>query len=203
MARYTGPVAKIWRRIGQIPPDGSTPAVQRRTYPPGQHGLKRQSKLSEYGQQLREKQKAKYTYGVLERQFANYYKEADRQSGVTGENLMKLLEMRLDNVVFRLGIVPTRRQARQMVNHGHVLVNGSKLSIPSAQVRVGDTLEFSKKYRIMLENTIDAETFKNATQPAWLSFEPKKLSGTVVSEPQRLDIDGTINEQLIVEYYSR
>ncbi len=203
MARYTGPVAKVWRRIGQIPPDGSTPAVQRRAYPPGQHGLKRQGKLSEYGQQLREKQKAKYTYGVLERQFANYYKEADRQSGVTGENLMRLLEMRLDNVVFRLGIVPTRRQARQMVNHGHVLVNGAKLSIPSAQVSVGDKVEFSKKYQTMLENTLDPEALKGANQPAWINFDPKKFSATVLSEPQRIDIDGTINEQLIVEYYSR
>lgn len=203
MARYTGPVAKRWRRLGQVPPDGTSTAAQRRAYPPGMHGLKRQSKLSEYGQQLREKQKAKATYGILERQFRNYYAEADRRQGVTGDNLMQLLELRLDNVIYRLGLTKTRKQARQVVNHGHVLVNGTKVSIPSAQVKVGDVITLHPAYAKMLKETSADDAFASAEAPNWLLFDAKKLQGTVQALPQRLEIDASINEQLIVEFYSR
>ncbi len=202
MARYTGPTARRWRRVGQIPPDGSGTAVARRNFPPGQHGLRRGAKLSEFGQQLREKQKAKYTYGLLERQFANLYRKADRKSGVTGENLMRMLERRLDNVVFRLGLASTRAQARQLVNHGHVLVGGAKVDIPSYQVSEGEEVSFAAGYRKQFEQDLDKDTLGQAV-PDWLSLNKSKLTGNVVALPTRLDIDASINEQLIVEYYSR
>jgi len=202
VARYTGPTARRWRRVGQIPPDGSGTAVARRNFPPGQHGLRRGAKLSEFGQQLREKQKAKYTYGLLERQFANLYRKADRKSGVTGENLMRMLERRLDNVVFRLGLASTRAQARQLVNHGHVLVGGAKVDIPSYQVSEGEEVSFAAGYRKQFEQDLDKDTLGQAV-PDWLSLNKSKLTGNVVALPTRLDIDASINEQLIVEYYSR
>ncbi len=203
MARYTGPTARRWRRLGQVPPDGSGTAVQRRNYPPGQHGLRRGAKLSEYGTQLREKQKAKYTYGVLERQFRRYYGLAERQSGMTGENLMRLLELRLDNVVYRLGLATTRAQARQMVGHGHVRVNGRKVDIPSSAVRADDEITLSDTFKkaVAARNEADATTEINV--PSWLKLNSKSLSGTVLAEPGRSDIDAAINEQLIVEFYSR
>ena len=203
MARYTGPKARRWRRLGQVPSDGSALAVSRRNYPPGQHGLRRGAKLSEFGQQLQEKQKAKYTYGLLERQFAGYYRKADKAHGVTGENLMRLLEMRLDNVVFRLGLAQSRNQARQMVSHGHVRVNGTKTGAPSYQVAVGDVITVSDKFTKVIRGVNQDEEPNTDQVPNWLTLDAKKLEGKVISEPARTDIDATINEQLIVEYYSR
>jgi small subunit ribosomal protein S4 len=203
MARYTGPTAKRWRRIGQMPPDGSGTAVGRRNYPPGQHGLRRGAKLSEYATQLREKQKARYTYGLLERQFRNYYRKADRQSGVTGENLMRMLELRLDNVIFRLGLTETRSQARQMVTHGHVLVNGKRSKSPSYAVSAGDEVSLSERFGKGFKERTDMDALKGKGTPDWLTLDAAKLTGKVVTEPGRSDIDAAVNEQLIVEYYSR
>lgn len=203
MARYTGPTAKRWRRIGQMPPDGSGTAVGRRNYPPGQHGLRRGGKLSEFATQLREKQKARYTYGLLERQFRNYYRKADRQSGVTGENLMRMLELRLDNVVFRLGLTETRSEARQLVTHGHVLVNGKKVKSPSFAVPEGEVISFSEKFAKGYKERTDLDALKSKGTPGWLTLDAVKLSGKIVSEPGRADIDAAVNEQLIVEFYSR
>lgn len=205
MARYTGPKARRWRRIGQTPSDGSATAVQRRNYPPGQHGLRRGAKLSEYGTQMHEKQKAKYTYGLLERQFRRYYREADKKSGMTGENLMKSLELRLDNVVYRLGLAASRAQARQAVSHGHVKVNGRKVDIPSAAVKPEDKIELSDAYRKALaeRREQDKEAVKEAEVPSWLKLDSKALTGQVLQVPERSEIDAAINEQLIVEFYSR
>jgi small subunit ribosomal protein S4 len=203
MARYTGPKARRWRRIGQTPPDGTGTAVQRRNYPPGQHGLRRGAKLSEYGTQLREKQKAKYTYGVLERQFIRYYRQAARKAGVTGENLMRTLELRLDNVVFRLGLAASRAEARQQVTHGHIRVNDRKVDIPSYGVSISDAITVSDRYHKTLETRFKDERPKSENVPEWLKLDSKKLSGAVLSEPERSDIDAAINEQLIVEFYSR
>lgn len=202
MARYTGPTAKRWRRIGQVPPDGSGVAVTRRNFPPGQHGMRRGAKLSEYGQQLREKQKAKATYGILERQFVNVYKKSDRKTGVTGENMMRMLEMRLDNVVYRLGFAETRKQARQVVTHGHVRVNDKKVSIPSALVKTGDKISFKEAYAARFKDR-DEDSPLPEINIGWLTRQDKELTGTVVTEPERMDMEASINEQLIVEYYSR
>ncbi len=203
MARYTGPTARRWRRIGQVPPDGSSTAVTRRNYPPGQHGLRRGARLSEFGTQLREKQKARYTYGLLERQFRNYYRKADRQSGITGENLMRMLELRLDNVVYRLGIAETRSQARQFVGHGHVRVNGAKVKSPSYAVSAGDEIGLADSFAKAYQERVDLDALKNKDAPPWLQLNATALTGKIVAEPARLDIDATINEQLIVEFYSR
>ena len=203
MARYTGPKAKKWRRIGQIPPDGTGTAVSRRNYPPGQHGLRRGAKLSEFGQQLHEKQKAKYTYGLQERQFANYYRKADQLSGVTGENLLRLLERRLDNVLYRLGLSQTRQQGRQTVTHGHVLINDKKVDIPSFQVSEGDKITLAERYRKGLAERVDEEELKGHEAPDWLALDAKNFAGTVRSLPERAELEASINEQLIVEYYSR
>ena len=203
MARYTGPTARRWRRLGVVPPDGSGVAVQRRNYPPGQHGLRRGAKQSEYGTQLKEKQKAKYTYGVLERQFRRYYGIADRRSGMTGENLMRLLELRLDNVVFRLGLSPTRAGARQAVTHGHVRVGGKKVDIPSCEVGEGDEITLADKFKKTVEARGEQDATTEINVPSWLKLDSKSLSGKVLSVPNRSEIDATINEQLIVEFYSR
>lgn len=203
MARYTGPTARRWRRLGATPPDGSGVAVQRRNYPPGQHGLRRGAKQSEYGTQLKEKQKAKYTYGVLERQFRRYYGIAERKEGMTGENLMRLLELRLDNVVFRLGLATTRAQARQAVTHGHVRVNGKKVSIPSAAVAEGDEISLSDKLKKVVSARGEQDATTEINVPNWLKLDAKSLSGKVLNAPARSDIDAAINEQLIVEFYSR
>ncbi|MSU76289.1 30S ribosomal protein S4 [Patescibacteria group bacterium] len=205
MARYTGPKARRWRRIGATPSDGTLTAVQRRNYPPGQHGLRRGAKLSEYGTQLQEKQKAKYTYGLLERQFRRYYREAEKQSGMTGENLMKKLELRLDNVVYRLGLAATRAQARQAVTHGHVKVNGKKLDIPSAATKTDDQISLSDTFKKALETHREEhkETTNDTDVPSWLKLDSKALTGQVRSEPARSDIGAAVNEQLIVEFYSR
>ena len=198
MARYTGPKAKRWRRLGQVPADGSALAVSRRNYPPGQHGLRRGAKLSEYGQQLQEKQKAKYTYGLLERQFANYYRKADKSSGVTGETLMRLLELRLDNVLFRAGLAASRDQARQLVSHGHVRVGGEKVNAPGYQVKSGDEITLADKYKKTFTEGQEEDALESVSPPSWLNLDPKKLVVKVLSEPARTDIDASINEQLIV-----
>lgn len=203
MSRYTGPKARRWRRLGTVPADGPAAAVGRRNYPPGQHGTKRQSKPSEYAIQLREKQKAKYTFGVQERQFLGYYKRADRKAGVTGENLMRLLELRLDNVVYRLGFARSRNQARQAVGHGHLAVNDRKVSIPSFQLSPGDVVSLLPSWQAKLDQRIDRESLADAELPSWLSRNAKKLTGEVLSQPERSELEASINEQLIVEFYSR
>jgi small subunit ribosomal protein S4 len=203
MARYTGPTARRWRRLGATPPDGSGVAVQRRNYPPGQHGLRRGAKQSEYGTQLKEKQKAKYTYGVLEKQFRRYYGIAARKDGMTGENLMRLLELRLDNVIFRLGLAATRAQARQTVSHGHVKVNGQKVDIPSYEVSEGDEIALTDKLKKVVEARGDKDAATEVNVPIWLKLDAKSLNVKVLSAHKRSEIDAAINEQLIVEFYSR
>jgi small subunit ribosomal protein S4 len=201
MARYRGPRAKIARRFND-PIFGPSKAVQKKAYPPGQHGRSRRRKPSEYAVQLMEKQKAKYTYGVLERQFANLFDKASRKSGITGEILLQLLETRLDNTVFRLGIAPTRRSARQFVLHKHVLVNGQVVNIPSYALKLGDTVEVREKSKSLevVTNSVAATATKNFP---WLEWSPEALGGKLISLPIREDIPENIQEQLIVELYSK
>ena len=201
MARYTGPKTKIARKFGE-PIFGDDKSFEKRNYPPGQHGnTRRRGKKSEYAVQLMEKQKAKFTYGILERQFRNLFEKASRNKGVTGEVLLQLCESRLDNVVYRMGLSPTRSGARQLVSHRHVTINGSILNIPSYQVKVGDVVgvrEKSKTLNIILESKgKDASTYE------WLSWNKEQLQGTFVSIPERLQIPENIKEQLIVELYSK
>ncbi len=200
MARYRGPKQKIARRFKE-PIFGPSKALERKPHPPGQHGRGRRSKESEYAVQLKEKQKVKYTYGVLERQFRNLFTKAARKKGVTGENLLKFLEARLDNTVFRLGFARTRRQARQLVNHGHVLVNGRVLNIPSAQLRSGDLLAMRPKSKSLL---IVSEAMDRARRSfPWLEVDRNLLQGKFLDYPNREDIPENIKEQLIVELYSK
>ncbi len=208
MAVYSGPVCRLCRRDGvKLFLKGercytSKCAIERRKYPPGQHG-QRQRKLADYGIQLREKQKIKRIYRVLERQFRNYFKEAVRRKGVTGELLLQLLEMRLDNVVYRLGFGLSRRQARQLVNHGHFRVNGKKVNIPSYQLRPGDLVEVAQGSREAgaIVESIRATGGRRA--PVWVTVDPVAMSGRVVSVPGRDQIDTQVNEALVVEFYSR
>ncbi len=200
MARYRGPKQKIARRFKE-PIFGPSKALERKPHPPGQHGRGRRSKESEYAVQLKEKQKAKYTYGVLERQFRNLFTKAARKKGVTGENLLKFLEARLDNTVFRLGFARTRRQARQLVNHGHVLVNGRVLNIPSAQLRSGDLIAMRPKSKSLL---VVSEAMDRARRSfPWLEVDRNLLQGKFLDYPNRDDIPENIKEQLIVELYSK
>jgi len=201
MARYKGPKSKIARRFNE-PIFGASKALSKKAYPPGQHGRGRRRKQSEYAVQLMEKQKAKYTYGVLERQFANLFDKASRKKGITGEVLLQLLESRLDNVVFRLGIAPTRRGARQLVGHKHVLVNGEILNIPSYQVKEGDVIGVREKSK-SLEAITDSLSSNTVSKYSWLEFDKSEMSGKFVNTPQREDIPENINEQLIVELYSK
>jgi small subunit ribosomal protein S4 len=212
LARYTGPVCKLCRREGEkLFLKGSrcmTPkcSFERRPYPPGQHGREKQfrrGRASDYLLQLREKQKARRIYGILERQFSNYFEKATQQPGLTGTNLLKMLERRLDNVIYRLGVADSRAQARQLVNHGHVMLNGRRTSIPSALVSPGDTISIRpesmrRTYFRDLRQEID-----DRQVPRWLTLDAKNLSARVLQIPEREDIDTTVNEQLIVEYYSR
>jgi len=201
MARYIGPSTKIARKFGE-PIFGFDRVLDKKNYPPGQHGNNRRRKAaSEYGIQLREKQKAKYTYGLLERQFAGLFKEAARRQGVTGEILLQLLESRLDNTVFRLGIAPTRAAARQLVSHKHILVNGDLVNIPSYVVRVGDVISVREKSK-NLEAIADslAGTSKKYN---WLEWDSTNLRGRYIAVPSREDIPENIQEQLIVELYSK
>ncbi|MEM6645782.1 MAG: 30S ribosomal protein S4 [Bacteroidota bacterium] len=200
MARYRGPKQKIARRF-QEPIFGASKSLERKPYPPGQHGQSRRRKESEYAVQLKEKQKAKYTYGLLERQFRNLFDKAARKRGVTGENLLRFLESRLDNTVFRLGFARTRRQARQFVTHGHILVNGELLNIPSAQLRPGDTVSVRPGSRRMPALT-DAVGVSRRTFP-WLEVDRNTLQGKFLDYPNREDIPENIKEQLIVELYSK
>lgn len=201
MARYIGPKTKIARKFGD-PIFGFDRAFEKRNYPPGQHGLagKRRSK-SEYAIQLKEKQKAKYTYGVLERQFRNLFEKANRRHGITGENLLKLLEARLDNTVFRLGIARSRSQARQFVSHKHILVNDHVVNIPSYELRPGDKITIREKSKAM--EPISDNVGSKASQFPWLDFNPTRMEGTFLAFPEREQIPENINEQLIVELYSK
>ncbi|MCR5759532.1 MAG: 30S ribosomal protein S4 [Bacteroidales bacterium] len=200
MARYTGPTTKIARKFGE-PIYGADKNFEKRNYPPGQHGLAaKRKKAKEYGTQLAEKQKVKYMYGVLERQFHNTYDKASRMAGLKGENLILLLESRLDNVVYRLGIAPTRAAARQLVNHHHITLNGKVCSIPSTRVMAGDTVavrERSKSLEVIQASVASASKY------SWLEFDAKALSGKFLNLPARADIPENINEQLIVDLYSK
>jgi small subunit ribosomal protein S4 len=200
MARYRGPKQKIARRFAE-PIFGPSKALERKPNPPGQHGRGRRSKESEYAVQLKEKQKAKYTYGLLERQFRNLFEKAARKKGVTGENLLRFLEARLDNTVFRMGFARTRRQARQLVTHGHVMVNGEVLDIPSAQLRSGDVIALRPKSR----NLYVVHEAVKVTRRAfpWLEVDRSALQGKFLDYPNREDIPENIKEQLIVELYSK
>ena len=201
MARYRGPKTKIARRFNE-PIFGPSKALAKKSYPPGQHGRNRRRKQSEYAVQLMEKQKAKYTYGVLERQFANLFDRASRKSGITGEILLQLLESRLDNTIFRLGIAPTRRSARQLVLHKHIVVNGSVVNIPSYQIKVGDVVEVRERSKTLELITDSLATHSNKRYP-WLEWDGSAMVGRMVAVPSREDIPENINEQLIVELYSK
>jgi small subunit ribosomal protein S4 len=201
MARYTGPATKKSRRL-KVDLVGGDQAFERRPYPPGQHGRGR-VKESEYLLQLQEKQKARFTYGVLERQFAKYYKEAVRRTGKTGENLLQLLESRLDNVVYRAGLARTRRQSRQLVSHGHFLVNGKKVNVPSYQVAKWDIIDVRPKSVPTLPFEVARATFGDRPLHAWLQVVPSNLRILVHQLPERAQIDTPVQEQLIVEFYSK
>jgi small subunit ribosomal protein S4 len=211
MARYTDAVCKLCRREGQklflkgercLSPKC---AVDRRSYPPGEHGRKTamRRKVSDYGMQLREKQKARRMYGVLERQFRRYFEEATRRKGLTGSTLLSLLESRLDNVVYRLGFADSRSQARQIVRHGHFQVNGQKTDIPSFLVSAGDVIQVRERSLSLTYFKDRAQLLGDANPPTWLRLDAANMRGTVLSEPSRDDITVPLREQLIVEYYSR
>jgi small subunit ribosomal protein S4 len=208
MARYTGPVCRLCRREGmKLYLKGEkclTPKCpfERRPYPPGMHAQKRK-KPTEYGLQLREKQKARRIYGILERQFRKHFEEAERRPGVTGENLLQILEMRLDNIVYRLGFAVSRSQARQLVRHGHFRVNGRRLDIPSALLRPGDEITVRSQSRDMQHFQERMAEVQAQRIPGWLQLDPATMTGRVVAVPTRQEIDTPVNEQLIVEYYSR
>jgi small subunit ribosomal protein S4 len=201
MARYTGPRSKISRRFGE-PIFGFSKAAQRKAFGPGQHGRGRRRKQSEYALQLAEKQKAKYTYGVLERQFENLFHRAQVKDGITGENLLRFLEARLDNVVFRMGIAPTRRGARQLVSHKHITVNGELVNIPSYQVKPGDVISIREASK-NLEAITQSLAAKSAKRFTWVEWNQQELSGAFISYPNRDQIPENINEQAIVELYSK
>lgn len=210
MARYTGAVCRLCRREGvklYLKGDrcySDKCAVVKRAYAPGQHGqAQARKKTSEYGIQLREKQKARRIYGVLETQFRNYFEKAERQKGVTGENLLRLLELRLDNVVYRLGFANSRVEARQLVRHGHFTVNGRRVNIPSFMVRVGEQIGISESSKKSPKISEISELAAHKTVPAWLEMDKDALVGKVMALPAREDIDVPIQEHLIVELYSR
>jgi small subunit ribosomal protein S4 len=201
MARYTGPTSRIARRFGE-PIFGPDKALAKKAYGPGQHGnQRRRGKLSEYGVQLMEKQKAKFTYGILAKQFSNLFKEALRRKGVTGENLLQMCELRLDNVVFRLGIAPTRRAARQLVTHRHITVNGENVNIPSYALKVGDQVAVRARSKSL--ETIADSLSAHQNQMEWLEFNGETKLGKVIAAPERIQIPENIKEQLIVELYSK
>jgi small subunit ribosomal protein S4 len=201
MARYTGPKTKIARRFGD-PIFGADSAFEKRNYPPGQHGLARKrGKKSEYSVQLAEKQKAKYTYGILEKQFRNLFEKASRHKGITGENLLQLCEARLDNVVYRMGISPTRSGARQLVGHRHVMVNGSLVNIPSYHLNPGDTVSIREKSRSL--EVITNNLTSGGSKYEWIEWNSDNYSGRFLNVPLRDQIPENIKEQLIVELYSK
>lgn len=205
MARNLTPISKLSRREGvQLHPKAAK-ALAKRNFAPGQHGQARRPKPSDYAVQLREKQKVKRLYGVMEKQFRRYASEAERREGVAGENLLRLLEQRLDNTVYRLGLAPSRQAARQMVTHAHIRLNDKKVDVPSIQVKAGDVItikDSSKKKALFVDLT---EQLKNDARemPSWLKLDTKKMVGTVTGQPVREDSDNFIEEQLIIEFYSR
>lgn len=200
MSRYTGPAYKKSRKLGFSTLENGK-ELARRPYAPGIHGTSRRRKLSEYGFQLEEKQKVRFMYGLTEKQFAHTFERASKMKGIAGENFLKLLESRLDNVVYRMGLANTRRGARQLVNHGHILVNGECVDIPSYTVKVGSTISVKEKslnhpaMKQALENTLN--------RPAYVEFDDKKMTGTYLRLPERSELNADINESLIVEYYNR
>lgn len=201
MARYTGPKTKIARKFGEAI-FGDDKSFEKRNYPPGQHGnARRRGKKSEYAVQLMEKQKAKYTYGVLERQFRNMFEKATRSQGITGEVLLQLCESRLDNVVFRMGIAPSRRGARQLVSHRHITVNGELVNIPSYQLKAGDVVGVREKSKSL--SAIQDSLSNSGNVYEWITWNNETKQGTFVSVPGRIQIPENINEQFIVELYSK
>jgi small subunit ribosomal protein S4 len=201
MARYTGPKSKIARKFGEAI-FGDDKAFEKRNYPPGQHGNnRRRGKKSEYAIQLAEKQKAKYTYGILERQFRNMFKRATAAPGITGEVLLQLAESRLDNVVFRMGIAPTRSAARQLVSHRHITVNGEKVNIPSYQLKAGDVVGVREKSKSLQAITSSLDNARHVYE--WITWNGEKMEGNYVSIPQMIQIPENINVQSIVELYSK
>ena len=209
MARYTGPSCRLCRREGQklfLKGDrcyGNMCAFERRSYRPGQHGQSRRGRVSDYGIQLREKQKVRSVYGILEKQFRRYFQMADQQKGVTGENLLRLLERRMDNVVFRMGFAASRNEARQLVRHNHFRLNGKKINIPSALIRTGDVVEVKEKSQKITRIGGALETVERRGVPGWLELDRASFKGTVKSLPAREDMGMDIQEQLIVELYSK
>ena len=201
MARYTGPKVRISRRFNE-PVLGDNKALQKKNYAPGMHGKGKKRKQSEYAIQLAEKQKAKYIYGVLERQFAHTFDKATRKKGVTGEVLLQMLESRLDNTVYRLGIATTRRGARQLVGHKHILVNGEVVNIPSFALKPGDTVEVREKSK-SLETITNSLSTQSAKKYNWLEWDSHDMVGKLMNLPSRQDIPENINEQLILELYSK
>ena len=208
MARYTASVCRLCRREGaKLYLKGSRCyskkcAFERRPSPPGQHGVRRR-KVGDFGLQLREKQKVRRTYSVLERQFKNYFDAAEARPGVTGENLLRMLELRLDNAVFRMGFATSRAAARQLVAHGHFAVNGRATNVPSYQLKAGDRIEVRESHRSREPFKLAKETLRSHQPPDWLSIDAAKLSGTVLDQPRRDQMPLDLNEQLVVEYYSR
>jgi small subunit ribosomal protein S4 len=201
MARYTGPKSKIARKFKE-PIFGPDKALEKKNYPPGQHGAaKKRAKQSEYAVQLMEKQKAKYTYGILEKQFARIFDKAARSTGITGELLLQLCESRLDNVVFRMGIAPSRRAARQLVSHAHITVNGSVVNVPSYTLKPGDVVSVREKSR-SLEAIVNSIASSMNKYP-WMDFEKGSFTGKFINRPERAQIPENIKEQLIVELYSK
>lgn len=209
MARYTGPVCKLCRREGEklflkgARCFSAKCAFEKRAYMPGQHGQTRRGKLSEYGIQLREKQKLKRMYGVLEAQFRSYYEKASRQKGITGENLLQILESRLDNVIYRLGFAPSRNAARQMVLHRHFIVNGRSVNVPSFRVKSGDVIAVKEKSRKLSAIHDAMRRLKDDAQVPWLRVDKAKMEGEFIEKPARQDIPITVQENLIVELYSK
>ena len=209
MATYRGPVCRLCRREGlKLYLKGErcfkeSCAIEKRNFPPGQHGQGRRSKIIGYGLQLREKQKVRRIYGVLERQFQNYFEKASRQRGVTGENLLTMLERRLDNAVYRLGFASSRAQSRQLVGHGHILVNSSKVNIPSFQIKPGDVVSVKEKSQKVSNITAAVEMFGGRGVPDWLELDSSNYSGKVLTLPKRDNVNLPVQERMIVEFYSK
>ncbi len=201
MARYIGPKSKIARKFGEAI-YGADKYLEKKNYPPGQHGVNRRKKTSEYGMQLREKQKAKYTYGVLERQFSNLFDRATRSKGITGEVLLGLLESRLDNVVYRMGLAPTRAGARQLVSHRHITVDGSVVNIPSYSLKAGQIIAVREKSK-SLEVINTSLSNSSVHKYSWLEWDQHTMTGKFLNVPERTEIPENIKEQLIVELYSK
>ncbi len=200
MSRYTGPAYKKSRRLGFSTLENGKD-LARRPYAPGQHGMSRRKKSSEYGLQLEEKQKLRFMYGLTEKQFAKTFKNATKMKGIVGEDLLKLLESRLDNVVYRMGLSNTRRGARQLVNHGHVIVDGTPVDIPSFNVKPGSVITLKEKS--LNHPAIKQALESNVARPAYVEFDPKKMTGTYIRMPERSELHADINEALIVEFYNR